>query len=989
MGTIDQKSEPQSVAATAARPPISYQFDQELGLSSFKNQILEVLRDRERTHSKEEIKFVLDSCQRLNQQIYKELKTRMPDDPSAEQMKDLRSIVSDLSEYLALKTEFSDSLQKHDAGDEAALRGSPRIFVQMGITDVSQKLEDTLKRLDSIQIQDKPFLEKIKRLSAVVLASLSLLSMRGTHEDPEAKILENRPTTELNKTNEIDQTKTTPSQKELAKNPKVGESETRSGASFDNGQVVNNKTPGKTLNPDINAPSSRGDSFKDIQIDFPLLSSVSDPLWVSKIYCRNERGDFDSINRQTEIIGSSPEASCVEKLNSVQAGEKINLSSPFGFGIGNIEVSKKDGTPVTFTWDQNKNEITIGQLGIEVQKTISVEVKYEILEGREKLGMPEPTSVEMARSEYQRALIEALKADPSRVEEVLDLLFSKYTYLTSSNINGIIAKFPIQNHEEIYGNIGIGDCDSVSIVGAGLLNEAGIKAGIICGHNEESGSLGAAHAKLVYEDQNGEFQTYESTQKMKNAFFNLALEPDDYRMLTHIVDKMRAFDTVERKMSDYKEFKEALESILQKPYYDFYKKSPERAAGSSRNLLTNLDELRESLPRGKKELLDFGALATGLMALVGSGYLLGRAASSAYRKNAVANLSKNVENPGQTPDSHVSFGRKIENLQKSLGLWIEDSKRSFEDIPEIGNLIDKFSDASLEQQQALMKYILIMKVISGASSYHKINSPTVMRYSFALKERIEQQDRNVLGINEAFKIALRETADKKSLAHFREKLPQIVSDIMTEAIENNRNYMEVPKSSRPTHQGTKETSSRVRSQSRTDDFIGHREYSQGDTLQSIDWRVTARSGDGKIWVKEYSMPRFESKDRRAPVSVVVDISTIRTGELSDFATFLLQADSPSRIESVTVCAFGEVVQRIDGRVVSSKLQGPKNIEAVENLIRSLLEKKNEINPTVQYDFGRYVEIHDTLTQCSDIFFPIHLISSERKTIVFGNNLVGV
>jgi|GEM_PF-5908037 len=986
MGAIDQKSETQTAAHSAVQNPIPYDCDQDLGISSFKNKVLGILRDHERSCSKAELDFVLDSCQRLNQQIYKEIKTRTPNDPRAEQLQDLKTIVSDISEYLILRTEFAGSLQRYDAGEESALNGSPRIFVQMGLSDVSQKLEDGLKRLESIKIGEKPFFEKVKSLSAVVLASLSLLSMRGTPENPDVKILENKTPTEINKKNDPDNAKLKLSTKDQGQNQKAakpGLGDANSNA----GQLAENSRPGETLRPGINAPANHRDRFDDIKIDFPLMSSIKDPLWVHTVYGRNNQGEFVKINRRTEVTGSSVEAHCLQELYSVTSGANILLSSPFGFGIDNIAIAQKDGSAVPFTWQPDKNEITIGQLDTATSKNIRVELSYELFEGKENLEMPEPSSVSLARSEYQQALISALKADPGRVEEVLDLLFSKYTYLTSSGVGAIIEKIPGRNYEEIYGNIGVGDCDSVSIVGAGLLNEAGITAGLICGHNEEDGALGNGHAKIFYLDENGEYQTYESTKKMKTGYFSLSLKQGDRDALETIVAKMRPYDDIEQRMADYKEFRETLEKILLDSYYDFYKKNPERVAADQRTFLTNLEELRESLPQGQKDIFSFGLLATGLMGVIGSGYLLARGASSAYRRSAVAELSNKIENPAHASESSKGFSSKLRNIESSMQSWLAHLKETFKSAPEICKLVDQLSGESLEKQQALLKYLLIIKVTSATSEYRKINSASDTVYSLALRNKIENIDTDVAGINQVFRMALKETGDKKSLVKFTEDLPKRVTKIIEEAVEINLHKSKAPKGTSSSQFGVKETQSKIRSQSRTDEFIGHREYRHGDPIQAIDWRVTARSGDGKVWVKEYAMPKFESQDKRPPVSVVVDVSTIRDGELADLAAFLMERDSSRRVESVTVCAFGEVLQRIEGRLVSSKLQGPKNIESVEHLVRSLLQKRAEINPPVNNDFSRYFGINLDLTHSSDVLFPIQLLSSERETMVFGNGLI--
>ena len=182
-----------------------------------------------------------------------------------------------------------------------------------------------------------------------------------------------------------------------------------------------------------------------------------------------------------------------------------------------------------------------------------------------------------------------------------------------------------------------------------------------------------------------------------------------------------------------------------------------------------------------------------------------------------------------------------------------------------------------------------------------------------------------------------------------------------------------------------ERSSNRRSMDRSDEFYGYREYSPGESAQNIDWVASSRTGHDKLLVREYRAPRTIREDKREPVQLVLDISACELSDLEKFAGTLMFADKNTRdrIESIAICAHGEILQTIEPKLVNNVV-GMRNLRNIESLVNMALEKTLEINPAlIDRDNIKYNREFYHLRAVARDCFPVALLNSERKVKVIG------
>ena len=740
---FDKKNSPMGDSSAQAIE-LPYDLDLKFGIKKLCDSISPVLSSvSENKLTEAEVKFIQNSCGKLSTEIRKELKLRSPTDPEVDLLLTIKDISDSISENVSSQHEFIRRAEDFDAGRLANSSEVERQFLEVAISECRRTIVEEFAKLSNLQVGEAPLREKLKKMAQVLLASATLLSMGGKEEEKSFQALDNtKAPTDVTSVESVGQALTIDDADNHPRYTKEAQ---------DSGQFS------QTLNPSISNLISNNYSER-AQITFPLFSSISDTLWVGAVYCQNPGGTFTLVNRSFSNPEGNVEADIQQIRFSVSSNKSFPLLTPIGYAPDNVRVTDANGHSVNIKMADSGRSFTVS----ENKFLSSIEINYSAVEAEEHIELSEPVSTNMARSSQTLAMVEALKSDPSRVEDVLSAYFSNYTYLLSNDLAAIVEGSGVLNRQEIYGNIKYADCDTASIVAAGLLNQAGIKAGVICGYTEQRGEATNAHGKIVYQDEQGKYKTFECTKDMKRVLKNVSLEKEDKNQLRDIFKKFKVGDSVERRLELYQEFNEALDRILSKNDYDEYEWQPESQDDGERTVFDNYDTLRRELSVEKRDLIDASLALLGVGSLLSAAVFAGRTAAQKYRKSAMEAMVSKVENPlhAKQSNSHHrgDLAQKIENeVDYRIACFLNDFGQN--------TLVDQFKEKSasltIEQKQVVLKYLSVGVVVNltvdgpNLSIANPVFSWSQMACSHKIKKQLQEHPNDVIKIDDAFKIAIK------------------------------------------------------------------------------------------------------------------------------------------------------------------------------------------------------------------------------------------
>jgi hypothetical protein len=353
-------------------------------------------------------------------------------------------------------------------------------------------------------------------------------------------------------------------------------------------------------------------------------------------------------------------------------------------------------------------------------------------------------------------------------------------------------------------------------------------------------------------------------------------------------------------------------------------------------------------------------------------------------------LPKNIENPLHEKSRESLRRDKLsEHIEMEVDYWTTRLLTHFGKQSLVEQFKDNSKSLSIDQKQVILKYIAVGSVVQ--LTIHgpnlSITDPTGSWSQFACAQKIKKQlldhPKDTIKIDEAFKIAIKSTFDEENISRSRAKIPEYLNSIIMEA--QSRSLKTGGGTSLEHGEAPIERSSNRRSMDRSHEFYGYREYSPGESAQNIDWVASARTGQDKLLVREYRAPRTIKEDKREPVQLVLDISSCELSDLENFAETLMLADkhTRNRIESISICAHGEILQTIEPRFVGNVV-GMRNLKNIEGLIRTVLERSLECNPAlIDSENIKYSEEFYFLRAAGRNSFPVGLLNSERNVEVIG------
>ena len=964
MSTIGTATLPAARESGSTALPLRWEVSEQIGLPSFKAGVLAPFDRHGTALPAVELAGVVGVCGNLDARIARELKLRPGHDPVVPVLRELRGLTEAVRENLLSRDYFERQLAAHARGERPELTPLAQSMMAQAVVSCTERLTLALERVQTMPLPRQPVTHRIFEGAKVLVAVATLLSIPGVSAE---RSDERGPAVLFSSTT-------------TAEGKVEPPAASRPPAVLTTLRERNPDHHAATLLAGVDPGVKPVGREQGVKIEFPLFSTISDHLWLGPVYARMPSGEFQRIDRQITCVETDTEATVTRSLGTLQAGSTILTPTPFGFGAHGVTLTREDGTPVPFTFDPACGEVRVDESGGAAGGTLT----YRVTEARESLALPEPSPVAIIRPPLHDRVIAALRADPSRVEEALEVVCREYVYLTSHSVGNVLRSLRSLNQEEVFANIGFADCDSASIVVAGILNEAGIPAGVIAGEVESSGRFRTGHARIVYLDEHGEQQTFETTSSMRDSFHNVTISTADQRRLYELADGIAEASNVTARADSYARFRDALTEILTKPEYAEFRRQEIPEGSGERTWATNAIDFRQSLEIGRRDLLDMGLLLGGVLTLAAGTFLAARSASSRFHGGALDSAKGGVVNPLNTPAGPGAPRTPgVEQLSANVNGAVESSLNHLARLrPQIREEFAGTDTLDLEQRQAVLRYLRVLVTLGPDSFSGPFYSMRHIRYVLRVRGQLEASAAEPASVQKAFEVAVAEALDPKKVAAHRARIPDEVERIMHDALKCTLKAPVAPATTRGRDRPTAE-SSRQRSYDRSDEFFGYREVQPGEGVHSVDWRASARSD--QLVAREFRAPKMVREDPRKPVHLVIDLSGAYHQDFVRLAVALLSHGGARRLQSLSLCANGELVRVYDDRMLARHLVGPSNAPAVRTLITSLLERQLELGLDDYMDTARDRVALRNLQDYSLCYFPTRLLRREGEVVVLGNH----
>jgi len=965
MRTIDLVTPSARPESTHSAPTLRWELSEQIGLPAFKAGVLSPFERHAGTSlPAAELDGVVGACRSLDARINRELKLRPGHDPVVPVLRELRGLTEVVRENLLSRDYFERQLAAHARGERPDLEPLGRSMMALAVESCTEHLAGAIEQVKALPLPERPVSYRIVEGAKVLVAVAALLALPGgtaTRSEPFPAI----PVSPV-------PPPVVPAVRAVAYQPQPG-------AVAAGARAANPDHHDETLSPDIEPGLRSVRSEHGVKISFPLFSTVPDHLWIGPVYARSPAGDFQRIDREVTCIESDTEATVTRSLSALTGGSTVLTPTPFGFGAHRVTLTDSSGAPIPFTFDPARGVVQLR----EGNGTTAGTLTYQVTEARESLGLPEPSPVAMLRPALHERVIAALRADPSRVEEALEVVCREYVYLTSASVGNALRLLRSLNQEEVFSNIGFADCDSASVVAAGILNEAGIPAGVIAGEVESSGRFRSRHAKVVYLDQSGQYQTWETTSRMRDFLYNLELSAADQQRLYRLAVGIQEAGDAPRRVEAYARFREELTEMVAKPEYARFRRETDPEGSGERTLATNALDFREGLDFERRDLLDLGLMMGGVLTLAAGTFLTLRSASRRFHEGALERATGGIATPLNTPASPgAPLTPEVEQLSTNINGAVESSLSRLERRrPGIRDEFAGTEELDLEQRQMVLRYLNVLETLGPDSFSGPFYSMRHIRYVLRMRRHLEETTAHPASVQRVFDTAVAETLDPRKIALHRAKLPEEVERIMSDALKLTLSARGVAAPSQGRDRPTT-ASSRQRSYDRSDEFYGYRELQPGESVDSVDWRASARSD--RLVAREFRAPKMLREDPRQPVHLVIDLNGAYHRDYLCLAVVLLSNGGARRLESLSICANGELVRTYDARMLSRSLTGAGNAPAVRTLLTALLERQLELGLQVPSDATRDHDALMTLQSDSACYFPARLLRREGEVVVFGN-----
>lgn len=1029
----DTELRPQSAASgpKAAPDTIPWDLSNKIGLPTLKNSFERLIPNGElSTVSEQDRTYLKTLCSQIGHLTRKEISLRPTTDPLLPTLRGILKLTEMIWEPLSGASYFEKKLFELRRGipetdprfqseidlHQSVLRTNPKFilrdgtslllpdttFTELALESSKRELKVALNALKALSLPPKPIKERlvggVMDSLKVGITALALLSLKGASNN-QLELLSMPPAAAGTDDELLHAQATIRAQQQAEKKSARRASSSgippglvsQPGQQADRGPKVSSGTSaGKNTSPSGDTQTLSPNLYPAwppqghrITIEFPVLSAISETLWSGSIYARDQNGEFTQIERRTTLKDSDIEAEVTIEAFHFENGERHQALTPFGFGVLDIKEVTSDGVPLPFSFDAQGQTITL--LAGDGSKDATI--KYRVTDASELLELPAPVYNEIRNSDFNHRIISALRTDPSRAAEALDLISGQYTYVTGSSLS--YALLPLHNLDpvEVYSNLGIADCDVLSMILATRLNQAGIPAGVITGQIERKGALAGGHAKVIYQDHEGSYRTYESTSRMKEVITNLSLTNEEERLIKQIANEIALSEDYQARAPRYRELRALLAKITASPENQKKIDKADEVSSSSRGLTDNLEGIYSNLSYDQRELLQ-ALFIVGATVVVAGAVVAGTRRSYRGIVTRTINLAtETIENPIKslgTVAIRGNLSKEVESLIESQRDFIKSSLHELQRIaPRISERLKGAETLEYSQLVPVIKYLALIEALGPHHRAAPILSLPQVLYAFRV-HKILKENSALVGIDQAFKAGLNTSLSQKRLEHERAKIADRVNDIIEAA---KRLAIERESRSKAAQKGSLRPLGRARilSSNRSDDFHGFREVQLGEGVDArvVDWKASARSD--KILVRQTETPRAERPDNRKPIHVVVDLSGTHDHSFRDLAGILMLKGGDRRILSLTFCAHGEVLKSFNEKALRNELQGINNIERLKKLICWSLEKQLESGLNESWKVARARLANGSLLEASHLLFPSGLIHRTEETAVFGNH----
>lgn len=994
MAKIESKTGAAATPVGAAAPIVPWEVSEKIGLRSFQESLRAAFQDGAAAPiSDAEHDVVVDACRNLRAHLHRELKLRPPSDPLIAAFKELRELADRVHENLESRRSFEREIAAGVRRDGSTHEPIDRGFLTLAIQDCTQQLGLQLEKIAAIPAPARPLRAQIFDGLKIALTVAALTSLRG-EDVGRSDFLESLPpaASQPDRDAALLAREKPHEHAAIHKTAFVRNVGSRGGAPDGAGAnsggaeeaVVQAAADGRnpTLRANIESGASLGSDACPTKIDFPFFSTVSDHLWLGAPYARDAQGEFQRLDRRVTCRETDVEAQVTRTLRGVRSGDLVTTPTPFGFGAFDVAVALDDGTPVPFTFDSAHGVVQIDAGDGSKSGTLT----YKVTEAREEIPLPEPVAVDLIRPTLHERVIEALRVDPARTQEALDAVFQEYFYLSGGDLGQVLLHLSNLPVEEVYGNIGFADCDTAAIVAAGILNEAGIPAGVVVGSAESGGRLHSGHAKVVFADGAGGCRTYETTAGMKGPLHDLKLEPSDRARLNEIAQQIEGAPDAAARVSGYAAFRAAFTEIVDRPEYAKFRGARAPLGSGERTFGTNAAERWQGLEYETRDKLEAALFVGSLFGAIGAAILASRAGLRRFHRNTVDSAREAITTPLQTeaglPPAQ-RLGTEHRRYEARLnGEIARHAAQLDERLPGISKEFAECGALDALQRQTALKYFKILDSLGpdNALGLVPLYSVEHLRYVFGVSRALAGYANDPAGVSRAYTLALAAAADPAKLAAQRTAIPERVEKIMQLAGD----YVE-PHGDRKSSPGRGEPiagASRQRSFIRTDEIFGLRQIPPGEAAaaEQIDWRASARLD--RLVVREFEAPKTMKKDPRPPLHIVCDIKGMSDRDLADVARTLIENGGERQVKSLSVCALGDVVKTYDEKMLARLLGGSHRTAGTAAIIAGILRERvdRHLDRSAVRDWCAY----EALTDGAALFFPLRLLEREGEVRVWGN-----
>jgi hypothetical protein len=951
-------------------PPSLYEL-RRLGLDDLRTLLREqIQRSTLEDAPPNDIQALYKRCKTFSEVLAARLATSAPDSQSDRLMNCIKHIEEDLLNAWACSKHVANQTTAASATcvSTGPLNPTLEMLVLKGaIRDYADRIAVHVQQIDRLYppLQSSPIETVLNYLTVPLMASL--LCLPGAHGEGHPAVTNTPPneSSENQQTDpatQLDRIDTTHSSAGQAQNQHAI-SDANSPLN-DNGQSGPSSSPAPgnsserlpdSLNPNLREGPSAAEIIPYVDISYAPLSAISDRLWVSGFYGRGPNGDIVRMKRQA--IPTDPpksEAQVTLSLPRLETGNKVLLPTPFGFAPYNIKVADDRGEVIPFKIESGSIELTGGT-------DRPGKVIYDVTHGIENNTFPPPRNLNILRAPNYQSIIDTLKANPSTAETQLDTLSGLSTYVSSNELNEIIAVLKNEQTTQKWVNLGIGDCDAQATASLDLINQAGLQGLIIVGRPETNGHLSTAgHAKLVYINSSGSPCIYETTSAMQGPYTSPKFTDQERTTLIRLADNIAASNNPATKLEAYRAFREAIKQILSAPKFEQY-----RYADSSFDLRDRgwMDRLLSSnwLDSLTASLIFAVPSVTGLSLIGYLGLKSLRRALEVVSKATIRLAMQKLTDPLAAESSHLSFP-KDEGRQKALNYTRERLSSLIELVPELTSTLNRLDHCTDLQLQQLVLYSCVL------SSFQIGDADWLDRLRF-----IRRVSKNLQPMKDR----------SLSAADFQRYLPPARGKDIQDLTERARIIVDAARKNASTPPSY-DTSNGAKTErpSRKSQIPGRGE----------DW--------GTPWFVEPGMP-FDAADVNyrltaaygrpvinthfptvlAPtgpnLDLVCDIS-FGQGEI-DLAKVLLETPGGNRIGSIRVYFLGAEIYKTENLTLSDK-PGQRHA-MVTSIIKAVLQKDEQLSWFSRDPHGMFLS--DFLWPIVGLLLPLAAAAPKKGRLVIG------